>query len=152
MRLLRASLMTALLIAPVLADKGGVPHNKDRDEQNRDQQQGRPAARVVVTFGQRDREVINGYYGNHSNLPPGLAKRNGNLPPGLQKQMQRNGHLPPGLENRFTPFPVDVERRLPPIPRGCGCVRGLLDGQAVIYDPKTRIILDVLDIVQNLRR
>ena len=139
-----------LLTFPVLADKGGIPHNKDRDEQNRDQQQGRPAPRVVTAFGQRDREVINGYYGNRSNLPPGLAKRNGNLPPGLQKQLQRNGRLPPGLEKRFSPFPVDVERRLPPIPHGY--VRGVFDDQAVIYDPKTRIILDVLNIVMNVRR
>lgn len=142
--------MTVILIAPVLADKGGVPHNQERDEPHREEQQGRQAPRVVATFGQRDREVINGYYGNNSHLPPGLAKRNGNLPPGLQKQLQRNGRLPPGLESRFTPFPVEVERRLPPIPRGC--VRGVLDGQAVIYDPKTRIVLDVLDIVMNLRR
>jgi hypothetical protein len=48
---------------------------------------------------------LNGYYGDHSDLPPGLAKRNGNLPP----------------------------------------------GQVVIYDLKTRVILDVLDIVQTLR-
>lgn len=38
-----------------------------------------------------------------SNLPPGLAKRNGNLPPGLAKKTS----LPPGLEKRFaTDFPT----------------------------------------------
>ncbi len=41
----------------------------------------------------------NGWSG--SNLPPGLAKRNGNLPPGLQKHLDRTGHLPPGLEKRY---------------------------------------------------
>jgi hypothetical protein len=145
MRLLRASLLTVLLIAPVLADKGGRPHKKDRDAQ-----QGGPS--VGVTFGPQDRDVINGYYANTSNLPPGLAKRNGNLPPGLQKQLQRNGHLPPGLEKRLTPFPVEIERRLSPLRAGCGCVRGAIGGQAIIYDPKTRLILDVLAIVLNSRR
>ncbi len=77
-------------------------------------------------------------------LPPGLAKRNGDLPPGLQKQLRRNGHLPPGLEKKLYPFPVELERRLPPL--RAGLMRGIIGGSAVIVDKNTSVILDVFAI------
>jgi hypothetical protein len=64
--------------------------------------------RDPIVFSPRDRNAIRNYYrGAASNLPSGLAKRNGNLPPGLRK---RNGMLPPGLQKRLQPLPLDVER------------------------------------------
>ena len=141
--------MTVILIAPVLADKGGVPTIRSVTSRIVKSNKAVKLAGCRYLWPARprgDQRLLRQQFPS----PPGLAKRNGNLPPGLQKRLQRNGRLPPGLESRFTPFPVEVERRLPPIPRGC--VRGVLDGQAVIYDPKTRIVLDVLDIVMNLRR
>jgi hypothetical protein len=73
-----------------------------------------------------------------------LAKRGGNLPPGLEKQLRRKGHLPPGLAKKLVPFPVEVERRLPPLKSGL--VRGLIQGRAVIYNLKTSLILDVFAV------
>jgi hypothetical protein len=76
-----------------------------------------------------------------SNLPPGLAKRGGDLPPGLEKQLKRNGHLPPGLEKKLYPFPVELERRLPPLPPEYG--RAFIGGNAVIYNKSTSIVVDI---------
>ncbi len=100
----------------------------------------------AAMFGPADTEVIVGYYrGDYrgaSGLPPGLAKRGGNLPPGLEKQLRRNGRLPPGLEKKIAVFPEDLERRLPPL--APGLCRGLYEGRAVIYNPRTRVVLDVM--------
>jgi hypothetical protein len=93
-------------------------------------------------FAVRDRDTIRKHFVNYSgSLPPGLAKRGGDLPPGLEKQLQRNGHLPPGLEQKVHPFPVELERKLPPLRQGL--FRGLIGGNAVIVNKKTSAILDV---------
>jgi hypothetical protein len=99
------------------------------------------SASVQLSFG-RDSDVIRQYYHGvpESKLPPGLAKR-GDLPPGLAKQLKRNGHLPPGLEKKIYPFPVELERRLPPLPPDYG--RAFIGGNAVIYNKSTSIIIDI---------
>ena len=101
-----------------------------------------------IVFGSRDRDIIRDYYnGSNFNLPPGLAKRGGDLPPGLQKQLARNGTLPPGLQKRLTPFPEDLERRLPRLPDIYR--RGSIGGSVVIIDRRTQRILDVIhDIIR----
>ena len=99
-----------------------------------------------ASFRNEDVREIQGYYhGRGSGLPPGLAKRGGDLPPGLEKKLRRNGQLPPGLQKRIEPFPVELERRLPPLRRGLS--RGVLGGRAVIYDPRSMAIVDVTIIV-----
>ena len=100
----------------------------------------------VSIFSESDRQVIGQYVRGLStdSLPPGLAKRSGNLPPGLQKQLQRNGQLPPGLAKKIAAFPVELERRLPPLKPGL--VRGVIEGRAVIYNAKTSVILDIFSI------
>jgi hypothetical protein len=112
----------------------------------------RKGAYGAVVFRPDDRRAISDYYARagESNLPPGLAKRNGDLPPGLAKQLRRNGRLPPGLEKRITPFPPELDRRLPPLP--AGYYRGVIGDQAVVYDPRTSAILDVLNIVIGVTR
>jgi len=98
---------------------------------------------VVSIFQPGDRETILGYYGNPAGgLPPGLAKRGGDLPPGLEKQLRRNGHLPPGLEKKLTTFPTALIERLPPL--APNLERVFIGGSAVIWNSKTRLILDVL--------
>lgn len=63
------------------------------------------------------------------------------LPPGLQKKLYRTGQLPPGWEKKMRPFPEAIDRRLPPL---CyGCERGYLDGYAIVYQPRSRLIIDV---------
>lgn len=90
-----------------------------------------------------DRDIIREYYrGNYSNLPPGLAKRRGNLPPGLQKHLERDGTLPPGLQKRLTPFPEELERRLPRLPSVYR--RGVIGVDVVILDRRTQRIVDII--------
>lgn len=99
----------------------------------------------VDIFMGKDREMIQQYFHSHAgSLPPGLAKRGGNLPPGLAKQLRRKGHLPPGLEKKVAVFPVELERRLPPLK--AGLVRGMIEGRAVIFNPKTSVILDIFTV------
>jgi hypothetical protein len=109
-------------------------------------------------FRQADIRIVAEYYRSHGygrgefydegrGLPPGLAKRGGDLPPGLAKQLRRNGHLPPGLEKRFVPFPVEVERRLPPCPYGMR--RGLIDGVAVMLNVRTGVVVDFAAVFGN---
>jgi hypothetical protein len=71
-----------------------------------------------------------------------------NLPPGLRKKYYRNGTLPPGWQNRFRPLPAEAVVQLPPVPYGCQ--RGYYDGYAVVVDPRTRVIVDAVDIVGAL--
>ncbi len=145
-----AGLCLALLAQPGLGQGNGNgknknKHNADIDDYDRDS--GR--ARVTIVFSSRDRDIIRDYYrqGN-SNLPPGLAKRNGNLPPGLQKHLERNGTLPPGLQKRLTPFPDDLERRLPRLPTIYR--RGALGVDIVILDRRTQKIVDIVHDILTL--
>jgi hypothetical protein len=85
-------------------------------------------------FRQEDAVYLRQYYGGPVNLPPGLRKK-----------YYRTGKLPPGWEKRFRPFPPAMIQRLPPPPPYCE--RGYVDGYAVVYDRRTRVILDVLDII-----
>lgn len=137
-----AALFAALFL---LAGAAPVPGQNDR---GRSPGAGatRVDARVAVdVFLGRDRNLIRDYYRLHpGSLPPGLAKRGGNLPPGLQKQLRRKGHLPPGLDREVVLFPEDLERHLPPLK--AGLVRGIVGGRAVIYNPRTSVILDVFTV------
>ena len=99
---------------------------------------------VQVLFGEHDREVIHAYCSQpNAGLPPGLAKRGGKLPPGLEKHLRRNGQLPPGLQKKVQPFPVELDRRLPPLPPNY--VRVFLSGRGLIVDSRFNI-LDVIEI------
>jgi hypothetical protein len=85
-------------------------------------------------FRQEDAVYLRQYYGGPVDLPPGLRKK-----------YYRTGKLPPGWEKRFRPFPPAMIQRLPPPPAYCD--RGYVDGYAVVYDRRTRVILDVIDII-----
>jgi hypothetical protein len=85
---------------------------------------------VHIVFSAGDTRVLREYY----------APRNRRLPPGLQKKFNRTGSLPPGWQKKLEPLPLVVERQLvvlPPTYR-----RGVIDGHAVIYAPRTGIIID----------
>ena len=118
----------------------GKGHNKQsaQDDDGRDAKGG-----PRVEFTLHDQNIIRGYYrGDGSNLPPGLAKRNGNLPPGLQKHLERDGTLPPGLQKRVQPFPDDLERRLPRLPDTYR--RVTLGVDILILDRRTQRIVDII--------
>jgi len=86
---------------------------------------------VRVVFLPDDVRVIRGYYGT----------RFQGLPPGLQKKYRRTGQLPPGWAKKMEPFPVALEHRIAVLPPGYS--RGVIDGHAVIYNPRTQVIFDV---------
>jgi hypothetical protein len=116
----------AVLVSPVLAQGRGQGNAHKQKDNNRGGVQ-----TTVPVFGPRDRDLIGSYYRNrYSNLPPGLAKRGGNLPPGLERQLERNGTLPP-----------ELSRQLPPLPSGY--TRGVIGGSAVIFNQRTRVIVDI---------
>ena len=93
-----------------------------------------------IVFSPRDRNSIRNYYrGAPSNLPRGLARRNGNLPPGLRK---RNGMLPAGLQKQLQPLPRDVERRLQVLDTGYS--RGVFGQDVVIVEDRTQRIMDII--------
>lgn len=85
-------------------------------------------------FRPQDARVIQEYYG----------PRYRPLPPGLAKKYYRTGHLPPGWERRIEPVPVMVERQLPPVPPEYR--RGFIDGNVVVYSPRTGVMIDVVAV------
>ncbi len=85
---------------------------------------------VRVIFSRGDTRIVREYY----------APRYRKLPPGLAKKYARTGHLPPGWQRKIQPLPWAVERRLSVLPRGYR--RGYIDDHAVIYAPRTGVIID----------
>ena len=99
-----------------------------------------PTAVVNVNFGTNDVQVIRQYYGAHPV----------SLPPGLQKKLARGKPLPPGWQKKLQPFPPDIVGRLSVPCDYCG--RGIMDGYGVIYDKKTAVILDIVQLVGDIVR
>jgi hypothetical protein len=134
--------MSAML-APGLYAKKKWHGNHDDDDEGR--------WRGDARFHSRHTVVIQEYYRAYpGGLPPGLAKRGGDLPPGLAKKLRRDGRLPPGLEKRLVPFPVELDRRLPPLPpyyRRC-----FVGDRAIIYDQRTGGIIDSLTVDIHIGR
>jgi hypothetical protein len=86
---------------------------------------------VHVSFSNHERTLLREYY----------APRYRSLPKGLQKKLRRTGSLPPGWQKKFEPFPVVLERQLVALPAGYH--RGVLDGHAVIFNPRNQVLIDV---------
>lgn len=138
--LVAAVLFVSAAAQPVFCQGNSQGHGKGNQHNS---QSGDSGVSVSISFGGRDREIIRDYFQDQtSNLPPGLAKRGGNLPPGLQKHLERDGTLPPGLQKRIAPFPVELERRLPPLPSSYH--RVLIGEIAIILDRRSQRIMDVI--------
>jgi hypothetical protein len=132
------TLFLCIWLATMTAD------GKAKDKLNGNGKQGRAdgseATLVNVSFGTSDVRVIQHYYGAH---PMGL-------PPGLQKKLARGKPLPPGWQKKLQPFPSDVAGRLS---AACGyCGRGVIDGYGIIYDKKTAVILDIVQLAADILR
>lgn len=106
-------------------NKHANKHWKDDDDEDRE----RHRAYGDLCFREDHLRIIYGYYRPRS------------LPPGLQKKLYRTGQLPPGWEKKIQPFPSVVERELPRLPPECA--RGYMDGYAIVYQPRSRIIVDI---------
>ncbi len=70
------------------------------------------------------------------------------LPPGLRRKYYRTGALPRGWERRIHPFPPEVIEVLPLLPPDYDC--GYLDGYGIIYNRRTRVVLDAVDLFNAL--
>ena len=131
--LLLAAGLTVPAIQPALAGdhEGHGKHWKDREDRDEDEDEGHYRRRGYQgeCFRVEDIRVIHEYYYRRD------------LPPGLKKKFYQTGQLPPGWQKKMQPFPYEIEERLPPLPDGC--VRGYMDGYAVVYQPRTRVIVDI---------
>jgi hypothetical protein len=113
--------------APAAGQKGHDSHQKGAKHESAAAQ----GTAVEVRFSSGDQRMIREYY----------APRYRSLPPGLQKKIARGGQLPPGWQKKLEPFPIELERRLEPLPTGYG--RGVIDGHAVIYNTRKSVVIDV---------
>jgi len=110
-------------------EKHGKHH--DDDDRDFDHHQGE------CYFQPHDVRVITEYYvPTYSSLPPGLAKK-----------YRRTGQLPPGWQKRLRPFPLAVERQLVVLPPQYR--RGYIDGYAVVYNPRTQVVIDIAAVFQR---
>ncbi len=132
MRTVSRVMLCGLLVAAAMGTAAAVEAKPNKHGRN---QQVAPASgtqvSVQVVFSRHDLEVIREYY----------APRYRSLPPGLQKKYQRTGQLPPGWQKKVEPFPPTLERRLVVLPDGYR--RGVFDGRAVIYNPRSGAVFDV---------
>jgi len=89
---------------------------------------------VTVVFSNEHYRILRDYYSANRPAPSGL-------PPGLAKNLARGKPLPPGWAKKMVPFPVQIERQLPPpLPYTS---RGYIDGHVVTVDNRTQLVLDV---------
>lgn len=123
----------------------GHGHEEDRDDDRdnyRDQGHGnghgdnKHGAGDASYFRTQDYDSLSRYYSGPRDLPPGLRKK-----------YYRTGSLPPGWQKRFQPMPAAALQQLPPIPSNYQ--RGYLDGYAVVVNPRTRIIVDAVDLLST---
>jgi hypothetical protein len=134
------ALFLCVCLATMSADNHGQGKGKGKGKGNQGNVEGSSATVVNVRFGTNDVDVIQQYYRAHPV----------SLPPGLQKKLARGKPLPPGWQKKLQPFPSDIDVRLSP---SCGyCGRGVIDGYGVIYDKKTAIILDIVQLVGDILR
>ena len=133
--------LLASLISPILIGaKGGKGKSKDAHEKG---------AGVAVeidfrVFGEGQEATIHGWFSNKQNLeglPPGLAKRE-RLPAGLERQLKKNRSLPPGLEKRVHPFPRELGKLLPELPKGI--IRVVIGVDILLLDETSNTILDIV--------
>jgi len=130
-RLMFALAMTVASTTPLVAAQKSHGH-ADKSAKHGQQASDLGAKTVVaVRFSTGDTRVLHEYY----------TPRYKSLPPGLQKKVARGGTLPPGWQKKLQPFPVEVERRLEPLPSGYA--RGVFDGHAVIYNTRSHAVIDV---------
>ncbi len=131
-----AILSIFLCFSMLAADHKGKGKNKNH------QGRGKSSGSTVIDihFGSDDIRTIRQYYTAHPV----------NLPPGLQKKLARGKPLPPGWQKKLQPFPASIYSQLGPL---CSyCERGVFDGYGVIYDKKTAVILDVIQLAGDILR
>jgi hypothetical protein len=114
-------------------------HGNDKGENDKENDQGRDQGGDHDSryFRREDYGAVQRYYTGPRTLPPGLRKK-----------YYRTGQLPTGWQKKIQPFPHELVRVLPPPPPNCD--RGYIDGVAVVYDRRTRIIVDAIDLISAI--
>jgi hypothetical protein len=132
-RLVGAMLVGFLLGGTVVEGSQAKGKKSGQPEPAKYDKAARPESSVSLhlVFGRADVVILRDHY----------SPRFRDLPPGLYKKIARGGQLPSGWRKKVEPFPAEVDRRLAPLPAGYG--RGVIDGQAVIYNSRTSVIVDV---------
>jgi hypothetical protein len=127
------SIIPVLFFGVLLSSSAQAKHWHDDDKYwDQHERHGDDDHRAANCYFQpHDVRVISDYY----------APQYRKLPPGLRKKYNRIRQLPPGWQKRFRPLPPQVERQLAPLPSGYQ--RGVVDGYAVIYDPRTQVTIDI---------
>ena len=139
----RRKLFVALLaVGPLTTVRlvaNGQGNGKGKGKNNRENQQGEDQGGDHDSryFRREDYGSVRRYYTGPRDLPRGLRKK-----------YSRTGKLPPGWQKKIQPFPPELVRVLPPPPPNCE--RGYIDGAAVVYDRRTRIILDSIDLISAI--
>jgi len=135
-RELLAELFAVIAMPAICAFTGSKGKDHDKDKKKwKDEHHGEDHSSRY--FRQEDYGPIMHYY-----------KGPRNLPPGLHKKYERTGALLPGWQKKMRPFPPELVRRMPPPPPDCEF--GYIDGVAVVYNRKTRIILDSIDLISAI--
>jgi len=133
------SLVSSVVIGLLLSTSIAGPIALEASEKNKkaskhgsgDADTRHEGAEIHVVFTSREIAIIREHY----------APRYRNLPPGLRKKVARGGALPPGWQKKYEPFPDTLERRLGRLSPEYR--RGVFDGQAVIYDRRSNVVIDV---------
>lgn len=136
------SLASLIVIA---AFSGGVTYGSTSLDSTGGQKAKKPAKHGHVDHDDRDTSVaIHVVFSTHEQrvIRDHYAPRYRNLPRGLQKKLARTGQLPPGWQKKMEPFPAAIERELVVLPPDYR--RGVIDGHAVIYNPRTQVIIDLV--------
>ncbi len=131
-RIFLTTLLGACSLSGVLAKDHGKGKGRGKNKGEWDDDRGHPRY-----FRQEHYEPLRRYYAGPRDLPPGLRKK-----------YYRTGTLPRGWQKKMRPFPPELVRVLPPPPPYCEF--GYVDGVAVIYNRRTRVIVDAIDIVNTL--
>ena len=110
------------------AGRGRSHHDDDDDDDDRHERRPRGDG---YSFGDRDREVLNGCLSGYDFE---------SLPPGIQKKLARGGTLPPGQAKKLRALPDSCAVRLPRLPRG---IERIIFGDRVILLEDGNRILDM---------
>lgn len=98
-------------------------------------------------FTDEQRQIIREYFGEHPRDPesyrdeerrPGKPPKR--IPPGIAMNLERGKPLPPGIAKQV--LPMDLHRRLPPLPNGYE--RVIVGDRVLIVETATQAIRDVL--------
>jgi len=130
--------LTAMILGAALVMFAGAAAAQNRGGGDRDRDnRGRHEERSDYRFRSEDRGHFRGYY--QGNI------RQWQQRPERRHHIRAGEQLPSDYRSRLRSMPVSYYRSMPPPPRGYRF--GYYDGYVVAYNPTTRIVADVLDLV-----